>query len=123
MKIFTKVPDFTGIRASVMFVNGQGNTDDPHLIEWFKRNGYSVADGESTKPKEEPILGVTVANEEAEKLGDIKLQEIKEDQSIQFPHFPSMSVDEIRAWAKAHGLGIKIKATKDKDKLIRMLTE
>lgn len=123
MKIFTKVPDFTGIRASVMFVNGQGDTDDPKLIEWFKNNGYTVADGESTKPKVEPVLGTTVADVEAEKLGDIKLQEIKEDQSIQFPHFPSMSVDEIRAWAKEHGLGIKIKATKDKDKLIRILTE
>lgn len=123
MKIFTKVPDFTGIRASVMFVNGQGNTDDPRLIEWFKRNGYSVADGESTKIKDEPKLGVTLADEEAEHLGDVKLQELKDNQSIEFPHFPSMSVDEIRAWAKEHGLGIKIKATKDKDKLIRMLTE
>lgn len=123
MKIFTKVPDFTGIRASVMFVNGQGNTDDPRLIEWFKNNGYTVADGESTKPKEEPILGVKVSDDEAENLVDIKLQEIKEDESIQFPHFPSMTSDEIRAWAKEHGLGFKIKATKDKDKLIRILTE
>lgn len=122
MKIFTKVPDFTGIRASVMFVNGQGNTDDPRLIDWFKRNGYIVSDGESTKVEDESKLGVKIGGE-PEKAGDVKLQELKEDQSIDFPHFPSMSVEEIRAWAKAHGLGIKIKATKDKDKLIRILTE
>ena len=123
MKIFTKVPDFTGIRASVMFVNGQGNTDDPHLIDWFKKNGYVVADGESTKVESEVKLGVKLGDGEAEKVGEVKLQEIKENQSIQFPHFPSMTVEEIRAWAKAHGLGIKIKATKDKDKLIAILTE
>ena len=122
MKIFTKVPDFTGIRASVMFVNGQGNTDDPRLIKWFKQNGYTVADGESTSVEVAEVSGVKFGND-AEDIGDAKLQEIKEDQTIQFPHFPSMSVDEIRAWAKAHGLGIKIKATKDKDKLIRILTE
>lgn len=123
MKIFTKVPDFTGIRASVMFVNGQGNTDDPNLIEWFKRNGYTVADGESTKVDNTPKLGVSVADEEIEEVADAKLQELKADENLEFPHFPSMSVEEIRAWAKAHGLGIKIKATKDKDKLIRILTE
>jgi hypothetical protein len=123
MKIFTKVPDFTGIRASVMFVNGQGDTDDPRLIEWFKRNGYSVADGESKTTEVEEKITMKAGTGEAEKFGEVKLQELKENQSIEFPHFPSMSVDEIRAWAKEHGLGIKIKATKDKDKLIRILTE
>ena len=122
MKIFTKVPDFTGIRASVMFVNGQGDTDDPHLIDWFKRNGYVVADGVSTAEVEE-TLGVPANTEEAEKLGDAKLQKLKEDRNIEFPHFPSMSVEDIRAWAKKNGLGIKVKNYKDKDKLIAILTE
>lgn len=123
MKIFTKVPDFTGIRASVMFVNGQGNTDDPKLIQWFKQNGYLVADGESTTKEVEEKITMKAGTGEAEKFGEVKLQELKDNQSIVFPHFPSMTVDEIRAWAKDHGLGIKIKATKDKDKLIRILTE
>lgn len=121
MKIFTKVPDFTGIRASVMFVNGQGNTDDPKLINWFKTNGYIVADGIPTEVVE--TLGVPANTEEAEKLGDAKLQKLKEDKDIEFPHFPSMSVEDIRAWAKANGLGIKVKNYKDKDKLIAILTE
>ena len=121
MKIFTKVPDFTGIRASVMFVNGQGNTDDPHLISWFKQNGYIVPDGESTKVVE--TLGVAAHTPEAEMAGDAKLKELKEDKNIEFPHFPSMSVEAIRAWAKENGLGIKVKNYKDKDKLIAILTE
>lgn len=121
MKIFTKVPDFTGIRASVMFVNSQGDTDDPHLINWFKQNGYVVADGQSTEVKE--TLGVAAHTTEAEVVGDIKLQKLKADQTVEFPHFPSMSVDDIRAWAKENGLGIKVKNYKDKDKLIAILTE
>lgn len=122
MKIFTKVPDFTGIRASVMFVNGQGDTDDPRLIEWFRQKGYVIADGVSTAKVEE-TLGVQAHTEEAEKLGDAKLQKLKEDPAIEFPHFPSMSVEDIRAWAKKNGLGIKVKNYKDKDKLIAILTE
>lgn len=121
MKIFTKVPDFTGIRASVMFVNGQGDTDDPHLIDWFKRNGYIVADGQPTEVKETLAAGIDTAD--AEQLGDAKLQKLKDDQTVEFPHFPSMTVDEIRAWAKENGLGIKIKNYRDKDKLIAILTE
>ena len=123
MKIFTKVPDFTGIRASVMFVNGQGDTDDPKLIEWFKQNGYIVSDAKATKTEDEPKSGIKLGDGYAERAGEEKLQEIKADETIVFPHFPSMTADEIRAWAKEHGLGIKIKATKDKDKLIRILTE
>lgn len=121
MKIFSKVPDFTGIRASVMFVNGQGDTDDPRLIEWFKQNGYTVPDSQPTKVVE--TLGVAANDPEAESIGDAKLKELKEDKTIEFPHFPSMTAEQIRAWAKENGLGIKIKATKDKDKLIRILTE
>ena len=121
MKIFTKVPDFTGIRASVMFVNGQGDTDDPHLIEWFKQNGYVVADGQTTVDNNS--LGAAIDSEEAERLGDAKLQNLKDNPTVEFPHFPSMSADEIRAWAKENGLGIKIKNYRDKDKLIAILTE
>lgn len=41
-KIHTVVKGYTGVRASVPFVNGTGETDDPHLIEWFRNHGYEV---------------------------------------------------------------------------------
>lgn len=44
MKIFSPVKDYTGVSASVPFCNGVGETDDPHLIGWFKDHGYIVED-------------------------------------------------------------------------------
>ena len=39
--------DYTGISASVPFCNGVGETEDPHLIEWFKDHGYEVEEVET----------------------------------------------------------------------------
>lgn len=41
-KIYTRVEGYTGIRASVSFTLGVGETDDPHLISWFRNHGYRV---------------------------------------------------------------------------------
>ena len=35
MKIYAPVKDTNGVYASVRFVNGVGETDDPKLIKWF----------------------------------------------------------------------------------------
>ena len=55
MKIKSLNKDYTGVSASVPFCNGVGETEDPHLIQWFKEHGYEV---EETLEK---------ASEEAEK--------------------------------------------------------
>nr|DAN27736.1 MAG TPA: hypothetical protein [Caudoviricetes sp.] len=47
MKIFSPVKDYTGVSASVPFCNGVGETEDPHLIEWFKDHGYEVEEVET----------------------------------------------------------------------------
>lgn len=41
-KILTPNKDYSGISASVPFVNGVGYTDDEDLIAWFKEHGYEV---------------------------------------------------------------------------------
>lgn len=46
MKIFSPVKTYTGMSASVSFCNGIGETEDPHLIEWFKEHGYEVEEAE-----------------------------------------------------------------------------
>lgn len=40
MKIYSPNKEYTGVSASVPFCNGVGETNDPHLIQWFKDHGY-----------------------------------------------------------------------------------
>ena len=49
MKIYAPVKDAWGTWASVRFVDGVGETDDPSLIEWFRRNGYTLEENVITK--------------------------------------------------------------------------
>lgn len=59
-KIIAPNKEYTGVSASVSFVKGEGKTDNPHLIEWFKTHGYKVEDdkpikgAKSDKKVEEP---------------------------------------------------------------------
>lgn len=98
MKIYAPVKDANGLYASVMFVNGVGETDNPTLIKWFKEHGYKVPinDCEET-PK-------AVSHSENESLD-----------------FEAMTPDELRNWMRDNGYGGKIKNTKNKDKLLDIL--
>lgn len=51
MKIYSPNKEYTGISASVSFCSGVGETDDPHLIAWFRAHGYQVGEAaeETTK--------------------------------------------------------------------------
>ena len=42
VKIYAPNENYTGSSAGVTFVNGVGETDNSHLIEWFKEHGYKV---------------------------------------------------------------------------------
>lgn len=33
---------YSGLSAGIMFVNGVGETDNPHLLTWFEEKGYDV---------------------------------------------------------------------------------
>lgn len=48
-KIYAPNKQYTGLSASVMFVNGVGETSDPHLIKWFRERGYKVVEEEESK--------------------------------------------------------------------------
>lgn len=48
-KIIAPNEQYTGLSAGVSFVNGVGETDDQHLIEWFESKGYTVEE-----PKKAP---------------------------------------------------------------------
>lgn len=55
MKVQAPNKNYTGVSASVAFCNGMGETDDPHLLEWFRDHGYEVeaADVHEGPPEEE----------------------------------------------------------------------
>lgn len=88
--IRTKVPNFNGYRASVLFVNGVGRTNDTRLIEWFDSHGYTVETEATTKV--EPPKHVSLED---------------------------MTPDELRALAKARGVVVGNTKDKEKliDKL------
>lgn len=66
-KIYSPNKGYTGVSASVAFSKGVGETDDEHLIEWFKQQGYTVTEATEEKPdndkkgtEEKPIDDMTV---------------------------------------------------------------
>ena len=42
MKVYSPNKDYTGVSASVPFCGGVGETDDPYLLDWFRKHGYTV---------------------------------------------------------------------------------
>ncbi|MFB0840966.1 hypothetical protein [Paenibacillus oleatilyticus] len=56
-KIFSPNTQYTGLSASILFVNGVGETSDPNLLEWFRDHGYIVEEEtteESVASNDEP---------------------------------------------------------------------
>ena len=45
MKVYSPNKDYTGVSASVPFCGGVGETDDPYLLDWFRKHGYTVRRG------------------------------------------------------------------------------
>lgn len=80
-KILAPNESYTGISASVAFSNGIGETEDKHLIEWFREKGYTVVEEESTSELDN-------STETGEKNID------------------EMSVEELMIYAKEKGIDI-----------------
>lgn len=121
MKIYAPVKDTNGVYASVRFVNGVGETENPSLIKWFETHGYIIEKSDETPQNSIEKLGnfvtepqndeIEVENDEVEMMG----------YSEKKPDFESMTPNELRDWAKANGLGSKIKSIRNKEKLIEIL--
>lgn len=77
--IQTKVKGYNGVSASVRFVNGIGYTDDPHLIEWFKKHGYTVLDEEPVEKGQEEAI--EESEEESEEEPEKKPEKSKGKQN------------------------------------------
>ena len=106
MKIYAPNKNTNGVYASVMFVNGVGETDDKWLIQWFANHGYRLE-----KCDEVPQVPV----EKCEETPQIPLEKCDE------PDFDAMTPNELRDWMKANGLGMQIKNIRNKEKLLEIL--
>ena len=109
MKIYAPVKDANGVYASVMFVDGVGETDNPRLIQWFREHGYKV---EEPLKRNEDVLNFIIEpqNDQIESQND----------QIE-PDFESMTPNDLRDWAKANGYGAVIKNTRNKEKLLELI--
>lgn len=132
MKIYAPVKDANGVYASVRFVNGVGETDNPQLIKWFETHGYTIEMSQnsmekcaemSQKPYEkcdEELLNFVIASQNDEvavENDEIEMMGYSEKQ----PDFESMTPIELREWATSNGFGSKIKNIRNKAKLIEIL--
>ena len=117
MKIYAPVKDANGVYASVRFVNGVGETDNPRLIKWFRTHGYKVPleDNQNvednTMVNESEFVDINSIVEEDEMMG----------YSTKEPDLESMNPLELREWAKANGYGSVIRNTRNKEKLLEIL--
>jgi hypothetical protein len=111
MKIYAPVKDTNGVHASILFVNGVGQTDNPALIQWFKRHGYRVEDEPMVTSGYVSVIE-DVPVEVPESVTTVTSTELD---------FESMTPNELRDWAKANGLGSVIKNTRNKEKLLELI--
>ncbi len=59
MKVYSPNKDYAGVSASVPFCGGVGETDDPYLLDWFRKHGYTVeetGDAGASEHEDEPEL-------------------------------------------------------------------
>lgn len=110
MKIYAPVKDFNGVRNSVRFVNGVGETDNPSVIGWFESNGYKVEKPQRTSDEDLLNLIIETQNDKIE----------TQNEQIE-PNFDKMTPNELREWMREHGYGLKIKNTRNKEKLLEIL--
>lgn len=115
MKIYAPVKDANGVWASVRFVDGVGETNDPVLIEWFRTHGYKV-----------PLGDINCTTNASNKADATKVKAVV---SVVMPDKPkpdleyldTMTPMELRDWAIQNGYGSLIKNTRNKAKLLEIL--
>ena len=112
MKIYAPVKDFTGLRNNVRFTNGVGETNDSRVADWFRSHGYKVAI-ERIEKGEELLQKVVEKCDESE---FVEINKLADE-----PDFEAMTPNELRDWAKAHGLGSVIKNIRNKERLLEIV--
>lgn len=107
MKIYAPVSNASGVWATVRFVNGVGETDDPRLLKWFEEHGYTLDD--STGAVAKRASGDGKPKESLSQRAGVNLD--------------VMTDEDIRKWMVSKGYGKYIRGTKNREKLLAKLEE
>lgn len=115
MKIYAPVKEANGVYASVRFVNGVGETDDPKLIKWFQDRGYTIEKCDISSPK---------VPEKCEIIDTIEeIEVVEEDEMMGYadatPNFDTMTPYQLREWMLRHGYNVR--NARSKEKLLEIL--
>lgn len=120
MKIHAPVKDACGTWASVRFVDGVGETDDPSLIEWFRRNGYKLEENVIAKRQRVERAVSDSTNEIPNEIVGEAIGRVT-DENVDQPDLDSMTPYELREWMKDNGYGLKMKGVRSKEKLLAII--
>ena len=75
-KIYAPNRGYTGKIASVSFINGEGETEDKWLIQWFKNKGYKVMEEKKLEDFTVSELRKMAAEKEIEGYSDMRKAEL-----------------------------------------------
>ena len=131
MRIYAPVRDFNGVRNSVRFVEGIGDTDDPRVAEWFRSRGYKVEAVNNVVETVEKTIG----NPRLDDPEFVNINELINDEDCEYnennescendknnePDFEKMTPNEIRDWARENGFGREIRNIRSKEKLLEIV--
>ena len=69
-KVICPNREYNGISATVAFVNGVGETENPRLLDWFREKGYRVeaAEKAATPPQIPPGVNPELVGKTVEEL-------------------------------------------------------
>jgi hypothetical protein len=96
-KIYAPNKQYSGVVATVTFVDGVGETNSPHLIDYFDRKGYTIKDKQAEKEQD----------------NNVKLEDTDEK------NIEDMSYPDLKKMAKK--IGVKDSHKMKKEKLVEVL--
>lgn len=96
-KIYAPNKAYNGITATVRFLQGEGETDNPKLLKWFEKKGYRVVN-------EQPHIQSSVTDEktadEPVQVSEENVVEQNNDTS-EINDYEKMNVEELKELAKS----------------------
>ncbi|CAI3573423.1 hypothetical protein [Clostridium neonatale] len=81
-KIIAPNKSYTGVSASVAFCNGEGNTTNPILIDWFKKHGYEVIEDAAEERVKVPPTDDEVREKQLSEMDAEELKAYAEEKGI-----------------------------------------